>query len=702
MAIDDERLRYPGEVVFTIKQDKKKDYIKAAEFINMSGADIVCLQHEYGIYGGPCGAFIEDTLRNLKKPVVMTMHTVLGNPSHEIMRRTKSLASCCEAIIVLGKKAKDFLVQVYGISSKKIHVILHGVPDVPFIDPNFYKDKFSVEGKTVLLTFGFLSENKGAETVIRALPSVIKQYPDIAYIIQGITHPNILKERGEEYRFRLMHLIKQLGLERNVFFINSFLKLKELTELIGASDIYITPYKNREQISSGTLAYAVGAGKAVVSTPYFCARELLSDGRGMLFPFGNHNALSSLLLGLLKDRKKLHRMRKKAYSFSRNMVWSEIGRKYVKIFANIKKHHIPKFTENKVREVYEDLPDLSFRHLMRMTDDVSLMQHSVYSVPDRRHGYSADDAARALPVVLNQHMQTKDRRLIDLARTYLSFLHYAQTPGGLFHNFMSYERKWLDEVGSEDTQGRIIWGLGYTFYAGVSTAISYLAKSMFDRVVCAANLNSPQAKAYAMCGFFYYMKKFSGATNVRHVMEKYADDLVQMYRQNRKPRWNWFEQTVTYGRAKMSNALLLAYQILKKEEYLKIAIESLDFLTEHCIKDGMLSVIGNQGWLKEGKKKPNFDQQPIDAWYFVDAYQKAFELTGDRKYLDNMFISFEWFLGNNIIGLSLGNTATGSCMDGINQNGANPNKGAESTIAFLSAMQAIANFELGFDSSDKI
>ncbi|MBW2995191.1 glycosyltransferase, partial [Candidatus Woesearchaeota archaeon] len=601
----------------------------------MSGSGIVCVQHEFGIFGGKQGAFLEETLKNLKRPVVLTMHTVLKNPDEEMKKRTQAFAVLCEAIVVLSKKAKRFLVEIYGIPEKKIYVIYHGVPDVPFIDPNYYKDKFGVEGRTVLLSFGFLSENKGIETAIRALPAVVKKHPDLVYIIQGVTHPNILQERGEEYRFKLKRLIKVLGLEKNVYFINSYLKLKELTELIGASNIYITPYLNKEQISSGTLAYAVGAGKAVVSTPYFCAEELLADGRGALFNFNDSETLNKILMILLSDKKKIHQMRKKAYALGRRMIWPEVGKKYVLLFNKVIKDYIPvskNKAERKKKEIYEDLPELSFIHLKRMTDDVALIQHAKYSVPDRKHGYSTDDSSRALPLVLSQYMQTKDKVLLEMARRYLAFLHHSQTENGLFHNFMSYDRRFLDEVGGEDTQGRIIWGLGFVIFAQIAATMSRLAKEMFDRVFASAKFTHPQSKAYAMCGCYYYLKKFSGATAVVRAMEKHADDLVKMYRLNAKPDWKWFEERITYGRAKICHALLLAYKILGKEKYLKVALESLDFLTRICIRNGTLSIIGNQGWQSKGEKKPNFDQQPIDAWYLIEAYDKAYEITEKSKY----------------------------------------------------------------------
>lgn len=695
IAIDDEENKYPDEVEFVIRQSKKKDYIKAAEYLSMSDSDIICVQHEYGIFGGNRGAFLEETISSLKKPVVLTMHTVIKQPDEEMRIRTRTLAAMCQAIVVLSSRAKQFLIDAYHVPEEKIHVIYHGVPDVPFIDPNYYKDKFNVEGKVVLLTFGLISENKGIETVLKALPSVIKMHPEVRYIVQGITHPNIVRERGEEYRFRLKHLVKVLNLEKNVIFINRYLKLQELNELIGASDIYITPYKNKEQISSGTLAYAVGAGKAVISTPYYCAEEFLSNGKGLLFGFNDSEALANTLLKILSDQKTLHRMRKRAYVFGRTMVWSEVGKQYVELFTKVKKKYIPVEKEKIMRrEIYEDLPDISFIHLKRLTDDVGLMQHSIYSLPDRRHGYSSDDAARALLIVINQFKQTNDESLLELARRYLSFLYHAQRDDGLFHNFMSYERKWIDEVGGEDTQGRAMWGLGYTFFSDVTVTVSRLAKGMFDKVIENAKFSSQQAKAYAICGCYYYLKKFSGATNIKRMMEKYSDELVAQYRTNSKKNWNWFEDRITYGRAKICHALLLAYQMLGKDDYRQIALESLDFLSSICIKDGMLSVIGNKGWYGNGAAKPAFDQQPIDAWYFAEAFRCAYEVAGDDKYEDSMYICLEWFLGNNILQTSLGNTSSGSCMDGISHDGLNLNKGAESTLAFLGALQTVSDFEV--------
>jgi len=692
IAIDNhEKHNYPEEVSFVINQNDIEDYKKAAEFLNLSCCDLVCIQHEYGIFGGRYGAHLKEFLKYLKKPVVMTMHTVLQNPEEEILNLTKSIVKSCNSIVVLAEKAKKFLIDYYDVPEKKISVILHGVPDVGFMDSGYHKDKFQAEGRTVLLTFGFLSKNKGMDIVIKALPKLVEKYPKLLYIIQGITHPNVVREEGEVYREYLQSLVKELNLENNVKFINEYYDLEALNELISISDIYITPYKSREQISSGTLAYAVGAGKAIVSTPYFCAQELLADGRGVLFNFDNSEELSLIIDQLINCDKGCITMRKKAYDFGREMLWEKVGHKYSELFNKIKIDSIYKNIDLNYKLV--EIPKMSFEHLKKLTDDVAIVQHSRFSVPNRHHGYSVDDSSRVLPLLLSAYAKNKDGELLELARTCLSFINHAQKENGQFYNFMSYDRRFVDEEVGEDTQGRVLWGLGSVIYTGEPISFTHLSNQMFQKLIPSLSFTHPQAMAYAINGYYYYLKKFDGVTFVKQELEKLADKLVQMYEENSTSDWQWFEQTITYGRAKISHALLLAYEITNNERYKEIGLKTLDFLSVLCIQDNMLSIIGNKGWYEKGGEKPEFDQQPIDAGYFVDAFAKAYELTKNKKYKADMYISFEWFLGNNITKMPLVNLKSGSCCDGISEDGINANKGAESTIAYLSALNTISNFK---------
>lgn len=706
VAVDsDDSLKYSDEVEFRIKKQRKIDYLRAAEHINTSNVNFVSIQHEYGIFGGPQGKYLEITLRKLKKPVITTFHTVLEHPNDEMKTRTQNIINLSDGIVVISNTAKKFLLNLYDVPPNKIKVIHHGVPDVPFIDSNFYKDKFDVEGKTVLLTFGLLSPNKGIEVALKALPKVVEKHPEVVYIILGVTHPEVKKNYGEEYRIGLQKLVRDLKLQDNVIFINRYTKIKELKEFLGASDIYITPYCNKEQISSGTLAYAVGAGKAVVSTPYFYAEELLSEGRGVLFDFNDSKYLEQELIKLLDDDTLRNRMRKKAYEFGRDMVWRKVGEEYAQRFMDIQKCFMESSSKKKFisKNLLDEIPDLSLIHLKRITDDCGLIQHTVHTIPDRHHGYSSDDAGRALPLVLKHYMDYEDKSALRMARKYLAFLYHAQRQeDGLFRNFMSYDRKFLEELGGEDTQGRVLWGLGYAVYAGSIESITHMAKKMMDKSLEHLELQYPQAKAYTICGLYYYLLRFSGAEIVKAQLETYADDLVELYKKNSTSDWRWITDCMTYGLAKIPHALFLAYEIMPKEEYKKTALELLEFITEVCnVNKGMLDMVGSDGWYPKGGEKAKFIQQPIEAWYFMEAYDKAYEITADKKFEKYLTICYEWFLGNNIAQFKMGNTISGSCFDGILSDGINPNRGAESTLAFLYAVQIMSNFKISESSEMK-
>ncbi|MFN3330376.1 MAG: glycosyltransferase family 4 protein, partial [Pyrinomonadaceae bacterium] len=440
---DSDRFDYPSEVVFEIRQSQLSDYRLAAEYINFSGADLVCLQHEFGIFGGNYGKYIIELLLNLQKPVVTTLHTVISQPNDALKDTLLRVADASAHLVVMSKKAESILKEVYGIPNSKISVIPHGVPDVPFVDPNFYKDKFNVEGKLVLLTFGLISRNKGIEFVLKALPKVVERHPEVVYIVLGATHPEVKKREGEEYRLWLKRLVRELELEDYVIFYDRYVDFDELCEFIGACDIYITPYQSKEQIVSGTLSYAVGMGKAVVSTPYFYAEELLADGRGKLVEFGNVKQLSETLIKLIENEATRHRMRKKAYEFGRQMTWQNVGSAYAGLFEKIisEAKRPPRILQTTGKTVLVgDLPEARLGHIIKLTDDTGIFQHATYGVPDRRYGYTTDDAARALVAVLNYFQQYREPKAIELAEIYLSFIQYAQMPDGKFHNFMNYAR----------------------------------------------------------------------------------------------------------------------------------------------------------------------------------------------------------------------------------------------------------------------
>ncbi len=679
---------YPEEVSFEISQNQIHDYRLAAEYINLSNAKVVSLQHEFGIFGGEQGVYITHLLANLKKPVVTTLHTVLKHPEEGYKRVLIEIARLSQRLVVMSHHAEEILQEVYGISKEKIRFIHHGVPDVAFVDPNFYKDRFNVDGRFVILTFGLINPNKGIETVINALPKVVKRYPDVAYIILGATHPEIKRQFGESYRLFLQRKVEELGLEKHVFFHNRFVTLEELCEFIGASDIYITPYLSKEQITSGTLAYALGMGKAVISTPYWYAQEMLAEGRGRLVDFNNSEAMAETILELIENEKERHAMRKRAYEFGRSMTWKNVAREYVEVFREAMGIYEKRSDAYaiKTRFVPQDsVPEINMAHLFRLTDDTGIIQHSSYCVPDRRFGYSTDDVARALVVVLMAYHQLKDDGLLRLANTYIAFLRHAQLENGRFHNFMDYTRRFLDEEGSEDTLGRALWGLGYAVQYGPSDWFRMLSREMFEKATTNLDLHHPMAKAYAIIGFYHFLQRYVGATAAKRIVYGLAESLKDTYLKLKKDGWPWFSDSVTYGNAKLPQAMLLAYKTFEDHEFKDIGLESLEFLTKATFNGTYFDFVGNNKWFEKKNGKSVYDQQPIEAGYAVEAYVLAYEVTGNERYFELAKCAFEWFLGKNRLGVSLYDFSTGACYDGLTPYGPNLNQGAESVIAFLLA-----------------
>lgn len=676
---------YPPEVAFEIRQNRLADYRLAAEYINFSGADIVCLQHEFGIFGGREGRYILELLKHLRKPVVTTLHTVLPDPTPGYRETLIGVAAHSDHLVVLSSRAITILTDVYGIDPGKISMIHHGVPDVPFIDPEYYKDDFGVSGRMVLLTFGLLSRNKGIEQVLEALPAVVCTHPDVVYIILGETHPEVKRAEGEEYRLKLQRLVRDLGLEEHVIFHDRFVSLDELCRFIGASDIYITPYRAHDQIVSGTLAYAVGMGKAVVSTPYLYAQELLAEDRGRLVPFGDAAALAATLNDLIERRAQRHRMRKRAYALGRRMTWPVVGAAYVDLFRAVvvsdRHAYLAPPASERARALV--VPEARLDHLIALTDDVGVIQHAAWGIPDRRFGYSTDDQARALIVTLLHFQQYRDETVLPLAGRYLSFLLHAQVPDGRFHNFMDYGRTFIDDHGSEDTLGRAVWGLGIAVALGPTEGIRALAREMFERAIEAPPITYPRGMAYVICGLHAFLQRYDGAAQVRRKLIELADQLADLYEQNHTPDWRWFEDTLTYANAKLPEALLLAWHVTGDDRYRAIGLEALDFLVEATWRDGMFDFIGNQGWWRRGGERAVHGQQPIEAGYTAATCALAWEITGEQRYLDLEQAAIEWLLGRNRYGARLYDLSTGGCSDGLDANGPNLNQGAEAIICCL-------------------
>jgi glycosyltransferase involved in cell wall biosynthesis len=689
---------FPPEVSFEIRDHYPEDYLEAAEFLNLSAVDIVSLQHEYGIFGGNDGNHILHLLNHLKKPVVTTLHTVLDKPSQGQKETLDAILSLSTYVVVITKKASKILKEVHDISSSKIAVIPHGTPDVPFLDSSYYKNNFQADDRRVLLTFGLLSANKGIEYVVEALPRVVKKYPDVLYFVLGATHPNVKQHEGERYRISIENRVKELGLQKNVVFHNRFVSQEKLIQFLVATDIYITPYLSKEQISSGTLAYALAAGKAIISTPYWYAEDLLGKDRGMLVPFADPKAIGDSILELLSNSSKRNLMRRKAYKLGRQMIWSKVANRYNDLFEEA----ISVYAKKKIK-TYPDkrttgalsLPKVNLDYLIRLTDDTGIFQHALYKTPNRFDGYTTDDCSRALIVSVMNYKLFQESKAIDLIHTYLSFLHYAIDPKtNRVRNYMSYARNWLDEVGSDDCHGRTIWSLGFTIWHSYDDAIQSLANHLFKQAIePALNILSPRAIAYNILGCVYYLKRFSRDTEINNIVTVLGQRLSQKYADTRTDDWRWFEDILTYANARMSHALLAVGHYLNDETMISQGLESLEWLlqVQTVKKTGHLSFIGNAGWYKKGGKKAKFDQQPVDALCLLEACCQAYQITGDELWRSKVDTIFAWFLGKNDRNECLYDFKTGGCFDGLQRWGLNQNQGSESTISWLAALHIMYN-----------
>jgi glycosyltransferase involved in cell wall biosynthesis len=693
-AMDDlpEGYDYPDRVKFQLGQNAQVDYLRAADFINFSRVSVACLQHEYGIFGGDDGSNILLTLRQLRIPVVTTLHTVLEDPSPGQRKVLKEICQLSARVVVMSHRALAMLEATYEVEAGKALMIPHGIPDVPFMDPNYYKDKFKVEGRPVILTFGLLSPDKGIENMIQAMVSVVKTHPEVVYIVLGATHPNILRSSGEEYRVSLRRMVNGFGLNDSVIFQNRFVDLEELCEFLGMADLYVTPYLKREQITSGTLAYSLGAGKAVISTPYWYAEEMLDQQRGIVIPFNDSEALAKALIGLLDDPVQMHAIRKAAYQYCRTMIWKEVSRRYIELFQEVilevKKQESRKPVYQSKIISATNVPDPKLDHLRRLTDSTGLLQHANFTIPNFHHGYCLDDNARALVVATKYYRIFRDHRILKLLTTYLAFTHYVQGENGWFRNFVSFDRRFLDEGGSHDCFGRALWGLGYTI-AFAPKAFRALAKKIFDKALPRLDALNLRGMAYATLGLHYYLDQYPGATEVRRHIEGLGRQIAKAYRENVGEDWKWYEASLTYGNAIIPHALLLAAYRTGQGDLQVVAEESLDFLFQVQTREGHLSLVGNNGWFPRGGDKADFDQQPLDASDLIEACKTAYRRTKKRLYLDRMQMCFDWFLGDNDVGVPVYDFRTGGCFDGLSPSGANLNQGAESTLSFLLSLMTM-------------
>jgi glycosyltransferase involved in cell wall biosynthesis len=711
VAVNDqaEGYEYPPEVRFEIAEQELDGYHRAADFLNFSNVDLVCLQHEFGIFGGTAGAHIVALLKDLRMPVVTTLHTVLREPNHDQRRVMQQLAQLSARIVVMSARGQAILRDIYSISEDKIDVIPHGIPDMPFVDPNFFKDQFNVEGKNVLLTFGLLSPNKGIEYVLQALPQVLRDFPDTVYIVLGATHPDLVREHGENYRLSLERMTRDLGIKKNVAFYNRFVELHELTEFIGAADIYITPYLNPAQITSGTLAYAFGCGTAVISTPYWHAEELLAEDRGALVPFGDSAAIAKEIGALLRDETRRHAMRKRAYLLGREMIWSNVGYLYMSAFQRARRSSAQTARRPPVIRTLDErpleLPRVRLEHLLRMTDSTGIFQHATNTIPNFREGFCTDDNARALVAsVMLEELGLDGPEVQRASAAYAGFLEYAHIPEtGRFRNFLNFDRRWAEEAGSDDSLGRAIWALGTCVGRSRQTGLQFWAVRLFEGALSAVlEAGSLRAWAFALLGVHEYLRRLSGDRFANQVREVLTDRLIAAFHATSAPDWPWFENLVSYDNAKIPHALILSGRWSDHHEALDIGLRSLRWLcqVQHTPKN-FFRPIGSNGFFPRGESPAELDQQPIEAHAMVSACIEAFRATDDDFWLDEARFAFEWFMGRNHLGIPLYSSATGGCYDGLHADRVNQNQGAESNLAFLLSLIDMRLLDASLATFDK-
>ena len=671
---------YPPEVTRSIPDQDRMAYLDAARAIEASGAQAIWLQHEYGIFGGAAGEHILALLDRVSIPVIVTLHTILEKPSADQRRVMDGLLRRCARVIVMAERGREILERVYGASGRNIVMIPHGVPDRAFVEPASLKSRFGWEERKVVLTFGLLAPGKGIEVMIEALPAIVAQNPNVLYAVLGATHPNLVKHEGEKYRDGLKALAVELGVDANIEFIDAFLEHDELIDYLQAADIYATPYLNPAQITSGTLSYAVGVGKAVVSTPYVHATEILGDGHGVLVDFGDSAAFAREINALLGSDRNRIRLSERAYARGRTMIWprlAEVAMREIVQMVAAKPQRLPTGTVATIPLK----PD--FSAVERMSDSTGMLQHSIYSVPDRRHGYCIDDNARALMLV-SQMVEMDETARDSWMTIYASFLQYAWNPEARrFRNFMNFDRTWCEDFGSEDSNGRTLWALGVTARDAQMAKHRHWALSMFDMTASLAlELGSPRAHAFAMLGAAAIIEAYPSHALARTILSRFGDELRGLLAEARRPEWEWFEIVLAYDNARLPEALIRAGTALRRDDLVACGISTLDWIVgKQTSPEGRFRAVGSESFGRVYAEPLQFDQQPLEAQATIDACSAAFDASKDLRWVEEAGRAYRWYLGQNDLDLPLATTQDGGCFDGLMPNGLNRNQGAESILA---------------------
>jgi glycosyltransferase involved in cell wall biosynthesis len=687
---------YPPAVAFQIKDDNIEEYVRAADFLNAGRFDTVCLQHEFGIFGGEAGAHILVLLSRLTMPVITTLHTVLSKPTAGQRAVMGRIVDASSKVVVMTNKGHELLRSVYQVPDDKIEVIAHGIPDVAFVGPDAAKDKLGFSGKSVILTFGLLSPNKGIEVVIDAMPYILKRRADVVYVVLGATHPNLVRDQGEAYRESLMARVRELGVEDHVVFLDRFVDQATLLEFISMCDVYVTPYLNEAQMTSGTLAYSFGLGKPVVSTPYWHARDLLTDGRGVLVPFGDAAAIGSEIAELLTDDARRQAMCRRAYAVSRTMTWERTAERYISVFENARQGHwLKAFTRSDTgapEPRSPAAPDMQIGHFLSMCDDTGLFQHAVHSVPDRSHGYCVDDNARALLLACALNNPGEQRLSEVLTGRFAAFVQHAWNPDtGRFRNFMGFNRTWLEDRGSEDSHGRTLWALGECARKDASPSRRRWAAALFAQALSTAEtFRSPRAWAFTLLGLGAYCAAAPDDLRAQEVRHSLADRLMSALASVETPDWAWFEEGLAYDNARLPQALMMTGMATQTPGYVDAGLRTLRWLmTQQTTPGGHFRPVGTAGFGEQRQPPRAFDQQPVEATATIAACLTAWRADGDAEWKAMATRAFGWFLGSNDLSVALVDPQTGSCRDGLHPDRANENRGGESVVCYLLGLAEI-------------
>jgi glycosyltransferase involved in cell wall biosynthesis len=701
MTDEDRDYLYPSVVRLQVHDQKIEEYERAARFLNAQQFEVVSLQHEFGIFGGDAGCHVMTLLAGLSMPVVTTLHTVLAQPGPVQRRVLREIVDISTSVVVMAEKGRQLLCSEYDVPAAKIHIIPHGIPDCAFSEPEAAKLARGFAGRAVILTFGLISPNKGIEIMIEAMAAILRSRPDAVYVVLGATHPNLVRREGESYRESLKKRTRELGIEAHVVFLDQFVDQATLIDFISMCDVYVTPYLNEAQMTSGTLAYSFGSGKAVVSTPYWHARELLADSRGVLVPFGDSAAIGAEIAGLLTDDARRNTLRKVAYEHSRSMTWERTAERYLAVFERaIEQRGKPVARQAEEPPSHADQlpPQMSLCHFLSMCDDTGLFQHAIHCVPHRSHGYCIDDNARALLLASALNTLGEQRLHEALTTIFAAFIQDAWNPvTRRFRNFLSFERRWLEDSGSEDSHGRALWALGECARNDVNPSRRRWAAGLFAEAAPSAEaFQSPRAWAFTLLGLAAFRIPFAQdawSVDLQHLL---GARLLSSLSTAETRDWVWFEDGLSYDNARLPQALIVTGASVGEPHYVSAGLRTLRWImTLQTAENGFFRPVGSQSFGDLRRHPRPFDQQPLEATASISACLAAWRADGDPGWKSHAARAFDWFLGGNDLVTPLVDLETGSCCDGLHPGRANENRGGESVVSYLlglAEMRSLARF----------